>query len=429
MPHEHTNTDPKQKTPPKPTIQKVDEIGDILQRFGKSMETIFGAPSGVPEPVPARVGGAPPQLSTPPFSTAGAGAMSAPQAAVAPSPGVPTVGALRTGVEFNTQGGRTGAVVAGSIQNIAEAVHGFAQKRNEDNITKAQNWLQMYQTALAQGDNYTADLLKKDPKVVKAWEKYLKMEFPKVEKVDIPATSGRPGANLEVPIPMGGQAGHGGRAEIVSPKPNVDQQLAAASKNAMLAGIQSGDPRAIAKMYGSEYNITPDEFKQHTRAQFGLDLTPVQVSMMEAKDKELLMTLKTDVVREAMREVAQFQREMSTTGLSGEYTLEAAKVRGELTLKGVQEHVAALKNIAELKPDKFISGMYENMMKSYTSMINNAQTNLSRKDLDSDYRTKLEADLEKYQQGFNEAKKASEGMKLLKELGIDNLMRGPQPQP
>jgi hypothetical protein len=403
----------------KGTVDKVEEVGALLQSFGKTVETLFGPASGSPGSVGARVGGAPPQLAMPSFSTAGAGAGSAPQAAVAPSPGVPVPGAMRTGVEFNTKAGRTGAVVAGSIQNIAEAVHGFAEKKNQDNISKAQNWLNMYQTALGEGDQYTADLLKNDPKVVKAWEKYLKLEFPKVEKVDIPGGTGSHnpfGASFETPIPMGGQATHGGTSEIVSPKPGVDQQLAAASKNALMEGIKSGDPRAIAKVMGPEYNITQDEFKQHTRAAFGLELTPVQVAAMDEKAKLMLAKMKEDIIKEAMKEQAQLERELAVAGVRGGATVEAARVRASASLKATQMRVNAMKDIQKAKGEDINSKIFTTAMNNYKDMLDNVNNNLAKKDLDPTYKKQLEADKVRLTKSYEDAKDEYEGFKMFKDL-------------
>jgi hypothetical protein len=272
---------------------------------------------------------------------------------------------------------------------------------------------------LAQGDNYTADLLKKDPKVVNAWEKYLKMSFPKVEKVDIPAGTGshsQIGASLETPIPMGGKATHGGTAEIVSPKPGVDQQLAAASKNMILEGIKSGDPRAIASVMGPEYNISPEEFKQHTRAQFGIELTPVQVSMLDEKAKLMLAKMKEDIVKEAMKEQAQLQRELAVAGVRGGATVEAARVRASASLKSTQMRVSAMQDISKTKGDKLNEKIFTTAMNNYKDMLDTAQKERSKPSNSTEYNADLDARIKTYTQKYEAAKDEYEGFKMFQDL-------------
>ena len=137
-----------------------------------------GMPAGVPGVAPTNL----------PVGTG------APQSRPMPSPNAMLGGSFA----FPNKGARNAAVVSTGIENMSEAIHTFKVQKDQDEFQRAKNTWDLYQKAAAVNpetgqsvDPHTMAILAKDPKIVKGWEKYLKMEFPREAGAPDPKT-GKP---------------------------------------------------------------------------------------------------------------------------------------------------------------------------------------------------------------------------------------------
>src|SRR5260370_15262245 len=99
---------------------------------------------------------------------------------------------------FPNKSARNAAVVSTGIENISEAIHNFKAEKDKNDFVRAKNTWDLYQKAAAVDpqtgkpvDPHTMSILAQDPKIVKGWEKYLKMEFPREQGATDPKT-GKP---------------------------------------------------------------------------------------------------------------------------------------------------------------------------------------------------------------------------------------------
>jgi hypothetical protein len=136
--------------------------------------------------MPAGVGGVP--ANNLPQGAAG------PQTRPMPSPNA----MLGSSFAFPNKGARNAAVVSTGIENVASAIHGFKEQKDKDEYQRAKSTWDLYQKAAAVDpqtgqpvDPATMAILAKDPKIVKGWEKLLKMEFPREAGAPDPKT-GKP---------------------------------------------------------------------------------------------------------------------------------------------------------------------------------------------------------------------------------------------
>lgn len=198
---------------------------------------------------PGIVGGAPPNM-------AGGGApMATPVPAASASAAAPTSGGMLippSPIQTYDQYSATRPSIGnpGSLINeVAKTITSFKAHKDETEFLKAKNSLAMFQNAIAQGDMQVANLLGTDPKVVKSWEKYLKMEFPRLpgggQSSQTPAGVNQPGG-LAIPV---------NQAEIVAQKQAFDKrqadiaaQNANANQNNAQAGLQNEQAKAVAPM-------------------------------------------------------------------------------------------------------------------------------------------------------------------------------------
>jgi len=132
MPHdgEDKKKEPEKKGKEPSTIanvfKAVGEVGAFLSSVSPGGGG--GGGGGGAQMLPARVGGAPPKMTGGPSRTLPTGVVSpGPQQ----RPGHP---ALQTGFSFPTKQARTGAIVAGAMQNLQQIVGHYKQK--EFNKTK-----------------------------------------------------------------------------------------------------------------------------------------------------------------------------------------------------------------------------------------------------------------------------------------------------
>ncbi len=169
---------------------------DPKAAFFQALMAKFGQPQATPD------GGGQPQQSTAAVAPL-AGGMSTPSSMPPGVGGVPAsnlpvgIGApssrplpnpnsmLGGNFAFPNKQARNGAVVATGIENMSEAIHNFKEEKDKNEFQKAKSTWDLYQKAAAVDpqtgqpvDPHTMAILAKDPKIVKGWEKMLKMEFP-----------------------------------------------------------------------------------------------------------------------------------------------------------------------------------------------------------------------------------------------------------
>ena len=92
---------------------------------------------------------------------------------------------LGSSFAFPNKSARNAAVVSTGIENVSSAIHNFKEEKDKNEFQKAKSTWDLYQKAAAVDpqtgqpvDPATMAILSKDPKIVKGWEKLLKMEFP-----------------------------------------------------------------------------------------------------------------------------------------------------------------------------------------------------------------------------------------------------------
>jgi hypothetical protein len=110
---------------------------------------------------------------------------------------------------FPNKQARNAAVVSTGIENMSEAIHNFKVEKDQNEFTKAKNTWDLYQKAAAVNpetgqpvDPHTMAILAKDPKIVKGWEKYLKMEFPREAGAVDPKTGKPTQGPPQIPAPQ-----------------------------------------------------------------------------------------------------------------------------------------------------------------------------------------------------------------------------------
>lgn len=242
---------------------------------------------------PGITGTPPPQVTAPPpgaslYDPRGAPApgIQAPQQM--PRQGIPSNPINQTGVNFPTKKARDAVVVSTGMEGIAQAIEHFKNKDNSDKMAKAQSTLDMFNAANAAGDTATANLLSSDPKIVKQWEKYLKLEFERVPVTQkSPAPPVAPGRTPPANQPGG----------IAVPRPSPQAQLSSAVQNIMIQGLKDKDPRVMASVLGPGFVLSPDDFRTATKAQFGIEMSPAQVKQLDIQSRQILATSVLDYTK------------------------------------------------------------------------------------------------------------------------------------
>lgn len=427
---------PKSRNAPKSATSKTQDalgsVGSLLVKAGEGYDKAMGA--GIPEGglrAEARVGGPPAQLAVPFNPSSVPGALPTPN--IPPPQGAPPRTGANAGAptSFGSKSEKQGAVVGSAIDNIAQAIHTFKSKRDADALSKAQNSFQLFQAALQQGDEHTANLLATDPKVVKGWEKYLKMEFPR--ETGTPTPEQKPtgtvppdrsmldkvmGRNKEPMARLPEMNSPGG---IAVPRPGPEQQLHTAQVNAMIEGLKNKDPRAIAAVYGPGYEQTPEEFRASSRFHNGFELSPVQVAAMDEHSKLVLLKSKADFMKFVSGQSIVSQRAEDVANINGAWRLAGDEVRASATRDAARYRADAIKAMRTAPADK----MNQVIMKSNLDMYSHMATTLSTVGaalVKSDHRKEGEA-LLKEAQGYtlksDEIRVRMEAFEDMKKLGID----------
>jgi hypothetical protein len=232
---------------------------------------------------------------------------------------------------------RQGAVVKTGIENVSEAIHNWKVSKDQDEFQRAKNTMDMYQKAAAINpqtgqptDPHTMELYRKDPKIVKLWEKYLKLEFPREA-----APQGAPGAS-------GGKKAPQGPPIIPPPTAPAGEQSKALMDQKMLEGLRSGAISPSQAMSASEgaTAMSPDEWKQAMKAKYGL-VPKEKDAKAEAKIDAEIANLKTEAA-EHNAQIAKLDAETARLGPGDE--LRQAQIKAERAL--------AVERLAQAEKDK-----------------------------------------------------------------------------
>jgi hypothetical protein len=182
---------------------------------------------------------------------------------------------LGSSFSFPNTSARNAAVVSTGIENMSEAIHNFKTEKDTNEYQKAKSTWDLYQKASAVDpqsgnpvDPHTMAVLANDPKIIKSWEKYLKMEFPQQQAIPPSGASS----------PTAGKKGAAGASQgpPMMPKPAADPTAMA---NQLIAQRKLEQLRAAP---GETGGLTPDE--SHTAALMEAGIKP-KVQDQKAIDK------------------------------------------------------------------------------------------------------------------------------------------------
>lgn len=352
-----------------------------LTELGQAIETLFGPAPAAPgsEAMPQTSGGtrsiAGPMPGGAPMSARGA--MPSGQLPQAPQPTAsaapPPPGVLQTGTPM-TAGGAT---TAGAMSNIFGALNNMETSKKNDNIQHAQFLYNMMKTAYDNGDEATANVILGDSKNRKLIEKYLTGNLPKVPgkptETTPPGKSGAPpttGMPMQGKSPVGQINQPGGPA---MPRPGPQQQMQAMIANMMKDRVASGDPRGIGAAAGPEQTLSPEDYQQAVRQQYGIDLTPAQIATMDANTKQTLITAKADVLKYVVGKTATAETALATAKIHAGATVEAAGIGANARMSIAKDYRNFLLKIKGTATDKIDQATYSGMMGLYSKMANTSQ--------------------------------------------------------
>jgi len=301
---------------------------------------------------------------------------------------------MQTGFEFRTKGGAKAAGIQGAISNISQAIVNLKNKQNQDNITKAQNTLQMFTKAMEAGDTYTANLLATNPKVVKSWEKYLLMEFPRVEGGD-PKSSKL------------GKVGEPGGISV--PGASTNQQIADSLQQALKARMNQMPTDQRAGLSTPEAALSPDQFRNYNESRLGLKLTPAQQGVIDKQEQMALIQANESVTKYALEQ----NRILAGTQYGADKRLEGVKYAANARRDMVKE-------IQNAKPDKMAETIYKATSGMYTNLAKNAQTQyeMAMKNKDEKTAAIFKQQMDDFTTRGAALQQNYEGLKILRDLNI-----------
>lgn len=364
-------------------VEALGSIGKTATELGKTIETLFGPPSPAPF-MPSHVSTGPPSVATPPgghFNTQGAGGSlpQAPQGVPSPQPG--GVGALQTGTEFSTERGAKGAVAASALSSVVGALHNIESGKKQEKIQHAQFLYDLVKTAYESGDEQTANIILQDDKNRKLIEKYLTGNLPRV-----------PGQAMgETPAPLGGGskgmgsvpselgkgkvAGINQPGGIALPRPSQQSQMAAAVQNMIMQGIKDKDPRIMDKVLGEgTSSLSKEEYSTAMRSKFGVELSPAQVQVLDAKSQLALAETKADVLKYVIGQSAMADRMIAVAKIHAGAEVETGAGHDRARLVAAKEYRDFLLKLKGTAPDKMAQVMYQGLSKLYLNMATNSLT-------------------------------------------------------
>jgi hypothetical protein len=235
---------------------------------------------------------------------------------------------------------RNAAVVSTGIENMSEAIHNFKVKKDTDEFQRAKNTWDLYQKAATLNpqtgqpvDPHTMEVLKNDPKIVKGWEKYLKMQFPR--------EAGAPDA----------KTGKAQQGQPIIPPPTADPAQMAKQLQAqkLLEGLRSGSlsqSQVVSESEGATA-LSPEDWQKAMKIKYGL--TP---SLKQTKEDQ---KLQSDIDKNNA-EISKFGTEITkldaeTARLSPNDPLRKAQITAERAL-AVERLAQAQKDLRDTKQAK-----------------------------------------------------------------------------
>lgn len=302
------------QAPPPTNLPAITPLGDATGKTGPGSGANPAMPAGVSGVAPTNMPGLP----------------SGPTERAMPTPSnIP--------FSYPSASAAKGAVVKTGIENISEAIHNFRVKKDTDEFQRAKNTWDLYQKASALNpqtgqpvDPHTMEILKNDPKIVKGWEKYLKMEFPRES-----ASPSAQGAS-------GGKGKPQGPPIIPPPTAPAGDQAKALMDQKMLESLRSGaiSPSQAAQAGEGATALTPDEWKQAMKAKYGL-IPKEKDAKAEAKIDAEIANLKSEAA-EHQAQIGKLDAEAARLGPGDE--LRQAQIKAEKAL--------AVERLAQAEKDR-----------------------------------------------------------------------------
>lgn len=421
----------KASTTSKTTTSTVPvEVADAFKGFLTSVfgaNPTTGAPGAAPGlTTPAVVGGLPPQLTpSSPLSTPAPVPLQSRQA-------VQSVrGIAPAGTQYQSGAARDEAATASFGRALVSAIDANKNKKDEDNIARAQNTMNTFLHAVQQNDMATANLYASDPKITGMWEKYLKQEYKRLPAS--PKSEATPKENLSSGLmptqsvpqnPVEGQINQPGGIAIprdMTPEGQIRQRQLAAV-NDVMSKMSPEQVAATASVPGVNMDasaLSSEEFKKYTQSKYGLALTKEQDMLLDSNAKIAQANAMADVYKYTVGQVMSIQRaEIAAGG-----TVEAANKRAAGALAVMKEHNKGLKDVQNLKGMGLTTALYQQQMKMYQQMADDFNKKLADPSYginglwwksDAERKT-LEAQRDDWLKKANDAKTEWEGFKFVQE--------------
>ncbi|MCI0557036.1 MAG: hypothetical protein MN733_00960, partial [Nitrososphaera sp.] len=337
--------------------------------------------------------------------------------------------------EQRTGKGRDAAIAAGAIRSISKAITEHRNRKEQGEIAKAQNWYNVFQTALAQGDMWTTNLYASDPKILQAWEKWLKLDLKRVPGTAVgqatvpggvnvanlsgPGVSARPGMIQTLPTPTGVPGDINMPGGIAIPRAGGEEQLAAVRRN-FLTQIAQQDPEKFIAMTtprGELAAISGEEFRQAAKSQLGLELTPLQTQQLSQRTKLAMMDLRVDLFKFVTGEGTKLDI-AETEKMSRE---NVAKIGAVARVQAMRERMSGIQKLNQEKTNTLegkmllnAQGAYEEMMKQF----NKEKASLLAEGYKPDHKrvVALDEKIVEYQKKATAIRNEYEGWKLYRKF-------------
>lgn len=420
------------------TKATVKTVGDnAADMFTKMLDNVFGgnktatAPS-VDQPgsmTPGVVGGLPPNMTTPPTRLS----TPPPPVPIQQQPSLsPTRGIAPAGSSYDAGGARE-AAAASFGDAIVQAIQAGKNKKDSENVAKAQNTLNMFLHAVQQNDMKVANLLATDPKITASWEKYLKQEYPRVpgtptKQEATPSSDASKGIMPTQTTPLApgtgniNEPGGIGVARDMTPEGQIkERQLAAI--NRYMSTLSDEQVAKTASVPGMALTgLSDTDSKKATMFQYGLALTPEQNATLDANLKAHMATTWADMIKS----ITQQQEMTARTGAMTASQQKVAETNRQARLDVAKEYIKGNKDLQKLKGTALQTGTYTALINGQNALALQAEKEL--KDIpkntyggfggDNPLYTAKQAEVARYQQNAKDIQSQYDGFKIAQELGI-----------
>lgn len=224
--------------------------------------------------------GAPPSGNMPP-GVPGVPPTNLPQAGGAPgSRPMPSPNAmLGSNFSFPNKSARNGAVVSTGIENMSSAIHNFKVEKDKNEFDRSKATWDLYQKAAAINpetgqpvDPHTMAILAKDPKIVRGWEKMLKMEFPREAGAVDPKTGKASQGPPQIPAP---QAPAGEQIKALQDQRQLQQLRAAPGESGRLTPEEAHKAELVAA------GITPSKKDEKASAKIDAEIENLKAEKLQ----------------------------------------------------------------------------------------------------------------------------------------------------